>query len=183
MRRPQRAILTHWFNPPHIVPVVEVVPGRQTSDSTTQIAVALLERIGKLPVRLNQEIPGFLVNRVQMAMYREVWDLLERGIASPEDIDRAIRGSMGFRLAAIGPLQVSDFAGLDIVARVYQTLVPDIRRDTQLPAVIARLLNDGRCGVKAGQGIYDYTPQTIERKQARRDRRYLELVKLLGDDA
>ncbi|MCH9013540.1 MAG: hypothetical protein IIA68_10875 [Proteobacteria bacterium] len=104
MSRPERALVTHWFNPPHIVPVVEVVPGEKTSDETTQTTYDFLDRIGKTPVRLNQEIPGFLVNRVQVAMFREVFDLLDRNIASPEQIDRAIRGSAGMRLAALGPL-------------------------------------------------------------------------------
>ncbi len=182
MRRPQRAILAHWFNPPHLVPVVEVVAGKRTAPSTTETTLELLERIGKLPVRLNREIPGFLVNRVQIAMYREIWDLLDRGIADAEEIDRAIRGSMGFRLAAIGPLQVNDFAGLDVTTRVYQNLVSDMRSDAQLPAHIEKLLEEGRFGVKSGKGIYDYTPESIRQKQAQRDRRYLQLVKLLQDE-
>ena len=183
MERPERAILTHWFNPPHIVPVVEVVPGKRTSDSTTEATLTLLARVGKTPVRLNQEIPGFLVNRVQVAMYREIWDLLDRGIADPDQIDRAIRGSMGFRLAAIGPLAVNDFAGLDVTCRVYQNLITDMRRDTELPSRVKRLLDEGRFGVKTGAGIYDYTPQSIELERAERDRRYLALVKLLTEEA
>ncbi|MCD6365211.1 MAG: 3-hydroxyacyl-CoA dehydrogenase family protein, partial [Planctomycetes bacterium] len=182
MRTPERAILTHWFNPPHIVPVVEVVPGKRTQDAAAQTTVELLRRIGKLPIRLNMEIPGFLVNRVQMAMYREIWDLLERGIAEPDQIDLAIQGSMGFRLALIGPLEVNDFAGLDVSSRVYQILIPEVRSDTQVPSHIKKLVDAGRLGVKAGKGIYDYTGEDIKRKQDRRDRRYLALIKLLQDD-
>lgn len=182
MRTPERAILTHWFNPPHIVPVVEVVPGQKTQDAATQTTVELLRRIGKLPIRLNMEIPGFLVNRVQMAMYREIWDLLERGIADPDQIDLAIQGSMGFRLALIGPLEVNDFAGLDVSSRVYEILIPEVRSDTQLPSHIKKLVDAGHLGVKTGKGIYDYTPEDIKRRQARRDRRYLALIKLLQDE-
>ncbi len=183
MRRPERAIVTHWFNPPHIVPVVEVVPGEKTIDSATTTACDLLRRIGKRPVRLNKEIPGFLVNRVQIAMYREIWDLLDRGIASAEEIDAAICGSMGFRLAAIGPLAVNDFAGLDITARVFENLAPDLRSDGEVPGVIQQLVEQGRFGTKTGRGIFAYTPELIERLQAARDRRYLRLLSLLrGDD-
>ena len=179
MQRPERAIVTHWFNPPHIVPVVEVVPGARTANETCRETLQLLQRIGKTPVHLRQEIPGFLVNRVQIAMYREIWDLLSRGIADPEEIDLAIRGSMGFRLAAIGPLQVNDFAGLDVTGRVYENLVPEIRSDTTLPSAIRQLVEEGRFGVKTGQGIFEYTPQIIEEKQSQRDIRYLALIKLL----
>jgi len=178
MRRPERAIIAHWFNPPHIVPTVEVVPGKRTSEQTTQTTLALLKRIGKQAIRINQELPGFLVNRVQTALAREVWDLLDRGVASAEDIDAAIRGSMGFRLAAIGPLEVNDFGGLDIHASLFCNLVPEIRSSTELPVKIRRLIEAGHYGVKTGKGIYDYTPKTIAAKRSRRDQRFLALLKM-----
>ncbi len=178
MNHPQRAIDTHWFNPPHIVPLVEVIAGEKTSEQTTQTTLELLERIGKMAVRLNKELPGFLVNRVQIAMLREILDLLERGVATAEDIDRAIRGSIGFRLAAIGPLLVYDFAGIDINSRVYKHLVQDIRSDRDVHGIIEKLVADGHLGVKTGQGLYDYTPESVEQLHAMRDRRFLELIKL-----
>jgi 3-hydroxyacyl-CoA dehydrogenase len=182
LSRPERAVLTHWFNPPHIVPVVEIVPGGRTDDATVQTTVQLHEKIGKTAVRINQEVPGFLVNRVQVAMFREIWDLLERGVASAGEIDRAIRGSMGLRLAALGPLAIIDFAGWDITARVYQNLIPHLRSSTDLPECIGKLLDEGRLGVKSGKGIFDYPPESIADRQARRDRLYLALIKLLRDE-
>jgi 3-hydroxybutyryl-CoA dehydrogenase len=179
MEHPDRAIAAHWFNPPHIVPVVEVVPGQKTSTETAHVTYRLLARVGKVPVRVHQEIPGFLVNRVQVAMFREVWDLLDRGIASAEDIDRAIRGSMGLRLAALGPLAINDFAGWDVTGKTYENLVPDIRSNTALPQVIQQLLDTGRLGVKAGRGIYDYPADSVPTRTADRDRKYQALVKLL----
>jgi 3-hydroxyacyl-CoA dehydrogenase len=181
LERPERTVLTHWFNPPHIVPVVEVVPGRRTSEETTRTTVELHERIGKTAVRINKEVPGFLVNRVQVALFREVWDLLERGIASAEEIDRAIRGSMGLRLAALGPLQILDFAGLDITGRVYENLAPDLRADAELPPRVQALVEQGHFGVKAGKGFFDWPAEAAEAARARRDRLYLALVKLLQD--
>jgi len=181
MKKPDRAVVTHWFNPPHIVPTVEVVPGPRTSERTAAVTVALMKRIGKSAVRINRELPGFLVNRVQIAMIREVWDLLDKGVASPEDIDAAIRGSLGFRLAALGPLEVCDFGGLDIWTRVYDNLVRDIRSDQDLPDAVRDLVESGRFGAKTGGGVYDYGPGVVDRKRTRRDRRFLALAKLFYD--
>jgi 3-hydroxybutyryl-CoA dehydrogenase len=181
MRRPERAILCHWFNPPAIIPVVEVAPGQRTSEETTLTSMELLQRIGKTPVRINHELPGLVVNRVQAALRREIFDLLERGIASAEDIDRAIQGSMGLRLAAVGPFQVLDFAGLDVSCRVYENLAPDLRSDAKLPDFIRDMLARGQFGVKTGQGFFSYTAASAQEKQARRDRLYLALVRLLQE--
>jgi 3-hydroxyacyl-CoA dehydrogenase len=181
MSRPERAILCHWFNPPSIVPVVEVAPGRRTTEETTHTSMELLKRIGKRPVRINQEVPGLVVNRVQIALRREIFDLLERGVASAADIDCAIQGSMGLRLAAMGPFQVLDFAGLDVSCTVYQNLAPDLHSDPQLPDCIRALLAQGHYGVKTGQGFYTYTAASSQEKQAHRDRLYLSLIRLLQD--
>jgi len=122
LAHPQRAVVTHWFNPPHVIPVVEVVGGERTSDQTVNTALATLESIGKTAVRIDKELTGFLVNRVQVAMFREVFDLLDRGVATASEIDRAIRGSMGLRLAALGPLAIMDFAGWDISSATFTNL-------------------------------------------------------------
>ena len=183
--RPGRAVVTHWFNPPHLVPLVEVVPGERTTGSTVQTAVDVLERIGKAAVPLKKELPGFLVNRIQVAMQREIWDLLDKGVAEPEDIDRAVRASVGFRLAAIGPLSVRDFGGLDVSALVYRILVSDIRSDTELPRNVGKLVEEGHYGVKTGRGFHEYTPESIDRARNRRDRLFLALLRLLyeGEEA
>jgi 3-hydroxybutyryl-CoA dehydrogenase len=179
MRLPERAIVTHWFNPPHIVPTVEVVPGPTTTESVTQTTVSLHRKIGKLAVRVNAEIAGFLVNRVQIAMIREVWDLYERGVASAEDIDAAIRGSLGFRLAACGPLSICDFGGVDIWATVFNGLAPDLRSDAKLPDSIQGLLDDGRFGMRTGSGIHEYDPEKTDELTSQRDETMLKLAKLL----
>lgn len=179
MKRPQRAIVTHWFNPPHIVPVVEVVPGERTSRQVTEVTLALMKRLGKEAVRIDREVPGFVVNRVQVAVWRETWSLLEQGVASPEAIDAAVRGSLGFRLAAIGPLEVNDFGGLDLHTRVFQNLAGEICSDTKVPAKIRKLVEAGHFGAKTGKGIYDYTPASLAAKRSRRDQRILSLLRLL----
>ena len=170
LRRPQRALITHWFNPPHIVPLVEVVPGEKTGAEAVQATQDLLEQVGKSPVQLKKEVPGFLVNRIQIAMLREILDLLDRGVADPEEIDRAVKSSIGFRLAAIGPLEVIDFAGLDVTASVYQESGDgDPIRPAASGSLLEQAVGSGRFGVKSGEGIYRYTPETAQKRVSERD--------------
>ncbi len=178
LRKPERAIVTHWFNPPHIVPTVEVVGSERTSEGTIEAMIELLRRSGKLAIRINQELPGFLVNRVQIAVMREVWDLFDRGVASVEDIDAAIQGSMGFRLAALGPLKIHDFGGLDIQAAVYRNLAPEIASGTEIPSTVQEIVDGGNYGFKTGKGFYDYPPETADEVRSDRDARYLKLLKM-----
>ena len=170
--------MTHWFNPPHIVPAVEVVGSPQTNEATIQATLELLRRAGKLAIRINQELPGFLVNRVQIAVMREVWDLLDRGVASIEDIDAAIQGSMGFRLAALGPLRIHDFGGLDIQTAVYRNLAPEIASGTEVPKTVQNIVDAGHHGFKTGHGFYEYSLETAEQIRSERDQRFLSLLKL-----
>jgi len=183
LRRPERALVTHWFNPPHLVPLVEVVPGPKTDEATVRATMDLLRRIGKQPLRLRKELPGFLVNRIQVAVMREVWDLLEQGVASPEEIDDAVRSSIGFRLAAVGPLEVHDFGGLDIQTTVYRNLAPWIRSDTEVPALVRTLVAQGHLGAKTGRGFQDYPPERVVERRQRRDALFLALLKLLYPDS
>ncbi len=182
LKHPERAILAHWFNPPQIIPVVEVVPGSRTSPVTVERTMTLLKSIGQQPVHIKSELPGFLVNRVQIAMYREIWDLVDRGVVTAEEMDTAIRGSMGMRLAALGPLAINDFAGLDITSTVYRNLVPDLRSDQQLPEFISSLVKQGCYGAKTRQGIFSYTSETLNARQGERDQRYLELLRLMQQE-
>ena len=182
LRHPRRTLVTHWFNPPHIIPLVEVVPGRETSEDTVGRTMDLLERNGKLAIRLQREVPGFLVNRIQAAVFREIWDLVEQGVATPEQVDLAVSSSIGLRLAAAGPFEIADFAGLDITGHVFGHLLKEISSSRSLPPAVDRLVKEGRYGVKSGQGIYDYTPERIEERQSRRDRLFLQLVDLLHSD-
>ncbi|MBC7819642.1 MAG: 3-hydroxyacyl-CoA dehydrogenase family protein, partial [Planctomycetaceae bacterium] len=178
LRRPERAVVTHWFNPPHIVPTVEVVGSPRTNEGTIQATLELLRRSGKLAIRINQELPGFLVNRVQIAVMREVWDLLDRGVASVEDIDAAIQGSMGFRLAALGPLRIHDFGGLDIQTAVFRNLAPQIASGTEVPPKVQAIVDAGHHGFKTGRGFYEYPPEVADQVRSERDQRYLSLLRL-----
>jgi 3-hydroxybutyryl-CoA dehydrogenase len=179
MQHRHRALVTHPFNPPHLLPIIEVVPTTETSESVIDATMELLNRMDKQPIRLRKEIPGFLINRIQNAMVREVWDLLDQDVASAEDIDAAIRGSLGFRLAAIGPLEVCDFAGLDIWARVFGNLSKDICSSTDLPAGIQKLIDSGHYGTKTGRGFFDYSePGRLEERTSNRDQSFLQILKM-----
>ncbi len=179
LEHPERALVTHWFNPPHLTPVVEVVPSPRTGKDVVEKTMRLLRAIGKLPIHLRRELPGFLVNRIQVAIQREVWDLVDQGVATPEEIDAAIRGTIGFRFAAMGPLEIHDFAGLDIQLTTYRNLIPEIRSVTAVPAAIEQLVAGGRLGIKTGQGFYNYPPERLTARRSRRDSLLLKLWKLL----
>jgi 3-hydroxybutyryl-CoA dehydrogenase len=178
LAHPQRCVNMHWFNPSHIVPVVEVIPGEMTSPETLSATIDLAQRIGKTPVCVQKEIPGFIVNRVQAAMIREVWDLWQSGVASAEDIDLAVSGTMGFRLSSIGPLQVCDFGGLDVWSTLFKQLTPLIASGARVPEKIQSLVDAGHFGAKSEKGIFDYTPESLAEKRSARDRNFLQLAKL-----
>ena len=183
VKNKKRILITHWFNPPHIVPTVEVVKSDETSDENFDTAYALLKKIRKVPVRIRREIPGFLVNRIQVAMIREVFDLYEQGIASPEDIDAAVKGSIGFRLASIGPLLTADLGGLELWLRVAQNLLPQIRSSTETCRAIEDLVAQGHHGIKSGKGIFDYksafSSGEVDESVQKRDQEFLNRLKNL----
>ena len=183
VKKRERLVTTHWFNPPHIVPTVEVVRSPWTSDQTFDVTYNLLVRIKKVPVRIQKEIPGFLINRVQVAMVREILDLYERGIASAEDIDSAVKGSIGFRLASIGQLLTMDLGGLKLWLSVCENLFPDIQSSTHSPTALVRLTEEGHDGIKTGKGFYDYardfSKAQLDQAIKKRDEEFLNRLKNL----
>lgn len=182
-RRKDRILITHWFNPPHIVPVVEVVRSEETSDETMELVYALLQKVKKLPVKILKEIPGFVVNRIQVGMFREVWSLWQQGIASPEDIDLAVKGSFGFRLAAIGPLATCDLGGLDLWYGIADRLFKVINDAHQPPEALKKKVEAGELGLKTGKGFFDYKTDYSTKGQDEsvkaRDKKFIQLLKLL----
>ena len=181
LKHPERAINTHWFNPPHIIPVVEVVPGVKTDEETIDKATTFLKALGKHPVRIHQELPGFVLNRLQVALFREMLDLVGRGVISAEDLDIAVRGSLGLRWAAVGPMKVGDFGGWDILSKVYQVLASEIRSDTSLPEVLQDMQSSGNVGLKAGKGFFEFPSEGQHEVVADKDQKFMAWAKLLKD--
>ena len=128
VEKKERFVITHWFNPPHIVPVVKVVWGESTSEEVFRLSYELMKKIGKKPIKVLKEVPGFLINRIQTAMLREILFLLEQGVADPEDIDAGVTNSFGLRLAVLGPLRTIDMAGLYPWCKGVQNLFPSLDR-------------------------------------------------------
>ena len=176
-----RMLNTHWFNPPHVIPVVEVIPGAQTSPDTISRTIRFLKELGKHPVRINQEVPGFVLNRLQIALFREMLDLVGRDVISAEDLDIAVRGSLGLRWAAVGPMRVGDFGGWDILSKVYEVLATEIRSDTRIPEVLEQKRSQGELGLKTGQGFFEFPAEQQEGVVAEKDRKFMAWAKLLRD--
>lgn len=165
--RPERVVGMHWSNPPHLIPMIEVVPGEQTSQATVDAVSELVRRVGYHPV-VEQEVPGFVENRILYAILRECLDLVDRGIVSPEGLDLNVRWGIGYKLAVIGPMELLDMAGLDIYNAVGSYLNQDLSTSGEVSSTIRGLIDEGRLGMKTGGGIYDYTPEQIEELRARR---------------
>jgi 3-hydroxybutyryl-CoA dehydrogenase len=179
----ERLVITHWFNPPHIIPVVEVVRGQTTSEEVFQVSYELMKKIGKRPIRVLMEVPGFLINRIQTAMFREILSLLEQGVAGPEDIDAGVTGSFGLRLAVLGPLKTSDMTGLDLWCKGVETLSPYFYYSTEVPKVLKEKIDRGELGLKTGKGFFQYEQEdglAQSRDIKDRDKKLLSLLKTLS---
>lgn len=178
--RQDRCILTHWMNPPHIVPAVEVIPGHLTSELTYEVVCALLVKAGKTPIRVRKEIPGYLVNRIQMAMFREVWSLWGQGVASAEDLDAAIRGSFGFRLPNVGPLLASDLAGNETTYTIARRLLPLVDSSTAPDDAFRAMVEAGDYGMKTGRGFYSHSAEEWNAIIEKRDQDLLRQLKCVS---
>jgi 3-hydroxybutyryl-CoA dehydrogenase len=162
-----RMLGTHYFMPAHLVPGVEVVCSAKTDPAVADAVAELLRAVGKVPIRVKRDLPGFLVNRLQHAVSREALSLMDRGIVSAEDIDAAVRFGFGFRYLAAGPCLQRDHAGLDIHHAAAGSIYPDLCNDAQPSASLTRLVSEGAMGMKAGRGFYDWTPERISSERER----------------
>jgi 3-hydroxybutyryl-CoA dehydrogenase len=176
-----RMMITHFFNPGHLVPLVELVKHEQTKESVVEETIELLRRIGKTPILLKKEINGFIANRLQTALMREAFYLLNEGVASARDIDTAVTAGPGFRWAFTGPIEIADFGGLDTWQRVFDNVAPDLDQSTEAPAIIKNLAEQGKLGTKSGEGIYEYDENIISQKLDERDRNFIKQGKIKAE--
>ena len=176
--RPQRFAGLHCANPAHIIPAVEIIKGKETSDATCEVLIALARRLGKRPVLVQREVPGFIANRLQFALLREALHLIDTGVASAADVDATIRHGLGLRWALFGPLQIADLGGLDVFDAIAGYLFKDLSNAAEAPPVLRQCVAEGRLGVKTGNGFYAYTPEQAQALAAWRDEALVSLLRM-----
>ncbi len=177
--RPDRVCGMHWVNPPELVPLVEVIKGGHTSDATARLVYDLAGKVGKKPVMLNREVPGFGVNRLQFAIVREALNLVEQGVMSPEDVDRTMRYGPGFRWSWQGPLETADLGGLDVFHKIASYLFEDLSDAKKPPAFFSKIVEGGRLGIKTGRGFFDYDNMDRDEILNKRDRYFIKQWKTI----
>ena len=159
--RPDKVLVANWWNPPFLLPLVEVVRGPDTSDETVETATAIFESVGKKPVVLSKESLGFIGNRMQFALLREALFIVDNGIASAEDVDTVVKTSFGRRLAVAGPFEVFDIAGWDTISKIIDQLFPDLDSTAGIPTSVSEMVSQGELGVKSGAGFYKWDNQAV----------------------
>ena len=162
LKSANRMMGAHYFMPAEVVPLVEIVMGQKTELKYAEQACELYKGISKKPVLVKKDIPGFLANRIQHALMREALSLVQAGIASPQDIDDAVRYSFGFRYAAVGPMTQKEISGWDGMANAAKEIYPSLSNITALPPQVVQLMAEGKTGMKAGEGFRKWTQEEIK---------------------
>ena len=172
IRNPKRLIIHHWFAPPHIIPLVEIVPGRKTAKDVVDVSVKLIEELGKKPIVLKKFTESFIVNKIQNAIGSVVFQLILMKIATPETIDLAIKHSLGIRLPIVGVAQTLDFTGLELVYDIAKNKGVEL-------SFIKEKIDQGHCGAKSSKGLYDYGDRSEKEILKKRDLKYLQIQDFL----
>ncbi|WP_228978494.1 3-hydroxyacyl-CoA dehydrogenase family protein [Paraburkholderia gardini] len=169
LRAKERFVIAHFWNPPHMIPLVEVVPGSETTPEVTAKTVALMSAIGMEPVQLAKAIPGFVGNRLQFAVLREALNIVRSGAATPEEVDRVMKASLGRRWGIVGPFESADMGGLDTFVDIASHLMPALAKDEDVIDLLREQVSAGRVGVRSGAGFYDWDDAHVAQvKEGRR---------------
>lgn len=180
LQHPERFLVAHFWNPPHAVPLVEVVPAAQTGAEAVEATMRLLTDIGSRPVLLRKETPGFIGNRLQYAVLREALALVRDGVADAEQVDLVMTSSLGRRYATVGPLAGADLGGLDTFREIAALLLPQLAKDEDVLSVLDELLAAGRTGWRSGAGFYPWGPEELRRVRGGRDADLLARLRAEG---
>jgi len=180
LKRRERALGTHWWNPPFLVPLVEVIETQWTSPQVVDFTIKLHAAAGKKPAHVRKDVPGFIGNRLQHALWREAISLVENGICDAETVDNVIKSAFGRRLAVLGPLENADMVGTDLTLAIHQTVLPDIDGRPGPSPYLEKLVKDGKLGFKSGEGFRKWSP---EQQQALRQKVLQHLKKARAQDA
>ncbi len=177
MRRPERAVTTHFWNPGHLMPLVEVIQGERTSEETVQRTASFLRRCGKQPVIGRKDVPGQICNRLFQAVIREAVYMVQEGIASAEGVETAIKAGMGLRFPVYGPLEHLDAVGLDLGLKVQATVLPGLCNSSEPARLLQDLVARGDLGASTGRGFYDWKQRSVEELRRTRDLFLVERLK------
>lgn len=174
-----RAIGTHWWNPPHMIPLVEVIKTEWTDADVADKMMALLADAGKTPVMVEKDVPGFIGNRLQHALWREAISLVERGICDAEAVDTVIKSCFGRRLAVLGPLENADLVGTDLTLDIHENVLADLENRPGPSPYLEQLVKDGKLGMKSGEGFRKWTEEEANAVRARVGRHLTKLEGIL----
>ncbi len=180
LAHPERVIVTHWSNPPHLIPMIEIVPGEKTSQATIDAATKFVEEVGYFACLLKKEVPGFVENRILYAIMRECLALVDEGVVDREALDLNVKWGIGYKLAVIPPMELLDMAGLDIYTMVASYLNQTLSNEAGVSSTIQGLTSQGRLGLKTKGGIFDYTDEQIGQLRAQRAGKLVAVRKALG---
>ncbi len=175
----ERIIGTHFWNPAYLIPLVEVIRTKYVSEDILQQTYDLMEEAGKAPVIVQKDVPGFLANRMQHALFREAISIVEHGIASPEDVDKAIKYGFGMRMGVRAPMEVIDAGGTDLTYNIHKYLFPHLENSTEPSPLLVQKLEEGKLGFKSGEGFMKWTPEDIAASQKELTEGLIKVAKAL----
>jgi len=180
LQRKERLVGTHFWNPPHIVPCVEVIKSRFTSEEAFEFVYQAMRQAGKRPVKVLKDVPGLLGNRMQHALWREAMSLVQLGISTPDGIDEVVKSGFGLRMPYLGPLETADLAGLDLSLEIHQDLFPHLENAAKPIEILAEKVEHGDLGAKSGRGFHDWPKEKLERVIRERDRFLIKMTQLIS---
>ena len=173
----QRIVGTHFWNPPHLIPLVEVVPGDETASTSVDATYDLLLSVGKHPVKVKKDVPGFVANRLQHALWREAISIVEHGIADAATVDECIKFGFGLRLPALGPMENSDMVGNDLVLAIHDYLLKHLESSPDPSPLLREKMEKGELGFKSGQGFQSWSDEEIKASRKNLQQYLLKVVK------
>ncbi|WP_342239172.1 5-formyl-3-hydroxy-2-methylpyridine 4-carboxylate 5-dehydrogenase [Inquilinus sp. OTU3971] len=179
LSHPQRLVGMHWSNPPHIIPMIEVIAGQHTAPATVVFISDLVRSLKLLPVVVKKDVPGFVENRILYALLREAIDLVEQGVIDEEGMDTCVSWGIGYKLSVVGPMRLLDMAGLDIYQSVAGFLNAELSDRKDVAGYVTDRTRAGKLGIKSGEGIFPYTLEQIRELQAERARRLVAVRRIL----
>jgi 3-hydroxybutyryl-CoA dehydrogenase len=160
---PSRILGTHWWNPPYLIPLVEVIQAPRTESVYIEKCIALLQRAGKVAVHVKRDVPGFVGNRLQHALWREAISIVAAGICDAPTVDLVVRNSFGMRLPVLGPMENADLVGLDLTLAIHNVVLRHLEASPEPSPLLERYVGEHRLGMKTGKGFYEWTPESAQR--------------------